>query len=164
MIFRKHSGIYLLEVQQHLPLTLEQAWHFFSHPTNLEKITPRNMSFQITSPLTDKIYAGQIITYKIGILPFFKTPWITEITHIKEGSYFIDEQRIGPYKMWHHEHFFKPEDEGVLMTDKISFSLPFSILGHIAYHLSIKNQLKKIFNYRREALIEIFGEKNSILV
>lgn len=164
MIFKKHSGIYTLEVQQHLPISLEQAWDFFSHPANLEKITPRNMSFRITSSLRDKIYSGQIITYTIGILPFYKTAWVTEITHIKELSYFIDEQRIGPYKMWHHEHIFEVDSGGVLMTDKVSFALPFPFLGHIVYYLSVKNQLKKIFTYRKEALIEVFGEKGPLLV
>jgi ligand-binding SRPBCC domain-containing protein len=164
MVFSKHSGIYTLEVKQHLPLSLESAWQFFSNPGNLEKITPRNMSFQITSALTDKVYEGQIITYKIGILPFFKTPWVTEITHIKGPHYFIDEQRIGPYKMWHHEHFFARDQDGVQMTDKVTFALPFSVIGHLAFHLTVKNQLKKIFEYRRQSLAELFGEKSSVLV
>ena len=164
MIFRKHSGIYTLEVRQHLPVSPDEAWHFFSNPQNLEKITPQNMSFQITSDLTKKVYEGQIITYKIGILPFFKTPWVTEITHLKEPLYFIDEQRQGPYKMWHHEHHFRAEGEGVLMTDKVSFALPFSFIGHLAYHLSVKSQLKKIFHYRQQSLIELFGEKKTIFV
>jgi ligand-binding SRPBCC domain-containing protein len=163
MIFRKHSGVYTLEVRQHLPVTLDDAWQFFSNPQNLEKITPQNMSFRITSPLSPKVYEGQIITYNIGILPFFKTPWVTEITHVKDQHYFIDEQRLGPYKMWHHEHFFREEENGVLMCDKVTFALPFAFIGHLAYHISIKNQLKKIFEYRKQSLIEIFGEKKSIL-
>lgn len=163
MIFKKHSGVYTLEVQQHLPISLDKAWHFFSNPVNLEKITPQNMSFRITSPITAKIYSGQIITYNIGILPFYKTPWVTEITHIKENSYFIDEQRIGPYKMWHHEHLFEEDSAGVLMSDKVTFALPFAFLGHLAFYLTIKNQLKNIFNYRKQSLIEVFGEKQTLL-
>ena len=164
MIFSKHSGIYTLQVRQHLPITLDAAWRFFSNPQNLEKITPQNMSFQITSALSEKVYEGQIITYNIGILPFYKTPWVTEITHIKDMVYFIDEQRIGPYKLWHHQHTFEEDRDGVLMTDTVSFALPFAVLGHLAFYLSIKKQLKKIFEYRQQVLIKIFGDKKAKLV
>lgn len=163
MEFRKHSGVYTLEVKQHLPISLQAAWQFFSNPQNLEKITPQSMGFQITSALEKEVYEGQIITYNIGILPFFKTPWVTEITHLKQPAYFIDEQRFGPYKMWHHEHFFESENNGVLITDKITFAIPLSFIGHLIFHIFIKNQLRKIFKYRKQALIEIFGEKTAIL-
>lgn len=110
------------------------------------------MGFYITSPHQTNMYAGQIISYKIGILPLIKSNWITEITQVKNQSFFIDEQRFGPYKMWHHEHHFFEVENGVEMRDKISFKIPFGFMGHMAYALFIKKQLHKIFTFRKETL------------
>ena len=159
MNISRHSGIYTLLAKQELPISIEQAWEFFSNPGNLGEITPENMGFKITSGKVDKMYAGQIITYKIGILPGIKSNWVTEITHINEGKYFVDEQRFGPYKMWHHEHVFKASDNGVLMTDKVSYKLPFGFLGHIAQSLFVKSQLIKVFSHRYETLDQLFKSK-----
>jgi len=152
MDFRNHSGIYTLEVKQLLQVSIDKAWDFFSNPSNLEKLTPDNISFKTTSGNADKMYQGQIITYKIGILPLIKSNWVTEITTVKENSYFIDEQRFGPYKMWHHEHLFKANGNTTEMTDKISFALPFGFLGQIAYKLFVKKRLKEIFQFRGEVI------------
>ncbi|WP_370088248.1 hypothetical protein [Ekhidna sp.] len=153
---KKHSGIYTLTVMQQLPIGLSEAWEFFSSPKNLERITPDHMGFIITSGKPGKMYPGQIISYKVSPLSGVKTSWITEITHVKEGEYFVDEQRFGPYRMWHHEHHFEENDQGVLMTDKVSYKIPFGFLGSIAQILFVKKQLKGIFEYRVKVLDEMF--------
>ncbi|TDQ21860.1 SRPBCC family protein [Tenacibaculum caenipelagi] len=156
--FYEHSGIYTLETELVLNVPLKQAWDFFSSPENLQKITPPHMSFQMTSKVDKKAYAGQIITYKVGILPGVKSNWVTEITQVKNKEFFIDEQRFGPYKMWHHEHWFDELAEGkTLMKDKISYKIPFGFLGHLAQVIFIKKQLKTIFEYRYQTLEELFN-------
>lgn len=146
--FKSHSGIYTLEVKQILNISLAEAWDFFSSPGNLAKITPPHMGFIITSGTPAKMYPGQIISYKVAPFPGFKTNWVTEITHVSEGRFFVDEQRFGPYRMWHHEHRFEVQDNGVLMTDRVSYKLPFGIFGRIAHALFVKEQLIQIFSYR----------------
>lgn len=158
ILFSKHSGIYTLETQQELNIPLEKAWNYFSSPKNLANITPNEMGFNITSKVDKKAYVGQIITYKVGVLPFIKTNWVTEITAVKNQAFFIDEQRFGPYSMWHHEHFFKALPNGnTLMKDKVSYKIPFGFLGHIAQGVFIKSQLTKIFTYRYSTLEKLFN-------
>lgn len=156
--FNKHSGIYTLTAEQTIDVSLEKAWNFFSSPENLEKITPSHMGFKITSNVDKKAYTGQIITYKVAVLPGIKTNWITEITQVKEQEFFIDEQRFGPYKMWHHEHWFEELENGkTLMKDKISYKIPFGFLGDIAQSIFIKKQLKAIFEHRFTTLEKLFN-------
>ncbi len=155
--FKSHSGIYSLEVEQFVPVSLAEAWAFFSSPGNLSKITPEHMGFKITSGAPDKMYAGQIITYKVSPVPGIKTNWTTEITHVSEGRYFIDEQRFGPYRMWHHEHHFEEREDGVMMTDRVSYKLPFGFLGRIAHFIFVKKQLEQIFSFREKQLEKLFG-------
>lgn len=158
--FKKHSGIYTLETKQTLEVSLEKAWSFFSSPKNLEKITPSHMGFKITSKIDEKAYAGQIITYKVGILPGIKSSWVTEITQVKEKAFFIDEQRFGPYAMWHHEHWFEELEAGkTIMKDKISYKIPFGFLGHLAQKIIIKKQLQAIFTHRYQTLEKLFNGK-----
>ena len=153
----KQSGIYTLTSEQILPISLEKAWEFFTVPTNLDKITPKEMQFEITNNPPKKTYLGQIITYKIGILPLVKSNWITEITHFEEEKFFVDEQRFGPYKMWHHEHHFKQLENGnVLMTDIVNFKLPFGIFGDLLAGNYVKNKVKFILESRFKILEEIF--------
>lgn len=152
-----HSGVYTLFSEQTLNISIDEAWEFFSSPENLAKITPNEMGFDITSAKQEKMFAGQIITYKIKIFPFFKSNWVTEITQLNDKRYFIDEQRFGPYKMWHHEHHFAPTDDGVTMIDRVSYKIPFGFLGRIAHLLFIKNKLKHIFSFRGKILEERFG-------
>ncbi len=156
MEIRKHSGIYTLETTQLLPVTIEKAWDFFSSPGNLDILTPKELGFKITSGLAEKMYQGQIITYRIGIFPFIKTNWVTEITTVAENMYFVDKQRFGPYKMWHHEHFFVQKGKQVEITDKVSFALPMCLLGRLAYSLFAKRRLLLIFNFRAKKIQEIF--------
>lgn len=155
---KSHSGIYSLEVTQFVKIPLKTAWDFFSSPGNLSKITPKRMGFNITSGPQAKMYPGQIITYNVSPVFGIKTNWVTEITHVVEESFFVDEQRFGPYRMWHHEHHFQVQDDGVLMTDRVSYKLPFGIFGRIAHALFVKNQLNQIFEYREKCLEGMFGE------
>lgn len=154
--FRKHSGIYTLETEQVLPIPADEAWDFFSTPVNLARITPDHMGFRITSGEPGRMYPGQIISYRIGLLPGISSNWVTEITHVREGHYFVDEQRYGPYSMWHHEHHFEDHEQGTRMIDKVSYKIPFGLLGSLMHALLIKSQLKKIFTYRYAALERTF--------
>ena len=148
--FQSHAGIYTLEVTQFLNIPIGEAWKFFSSPANLEKITPAHMGFVITSGTPASMYPGQIITYRVSPFAGFTTNWVTEITHVSEGSYFVDEQRFGPYRMWHHEHHFTAKNQGVVMTDRVTYKLPFGIFGRMAHALFVRKQLRKIFEFRRE--------------
>lgn len=150
--FKTHSGIHTLEVVQYLEISLDQAWDFFSSPGNLPKITPEHMDFTITSGTPAKMYPGQIITYKVSPFPGFKTSWVTEITQVREHCFFVDEQRFGPYRMWHHEHHFEVQDGGVRMTDRVSYKLPLGLFGRIANAVFVRKQLKGIFEYRIAAM------------
>lgn len=155
--FKSHSGIYTLEVKQILNISLVEAWKFFSSPANLSKITPPHMGFIITSGTPAKMYPGQIISYKVSPFPGFKTNWVTEITQVTNQCFFVDEQRFGPYQMWHHEHRFEVHENGVLMTDRVTYKLPFGIFGRIAHALFVKEQLKQIFSYRIAVLEKELG-------
>lgn len=117
------------------------------------------MGFNITSELKNKkMYPGMIISYKVSPLLGIKTTWVTEITHVKDKEYFVDEQRVGPYSMWHHEHFIEATEKGVLMTDIVSYQPPFGFLGSIANVFIIKGKLNDIFEYRRIAMEEQYGK------
>jgi len=143
-----------------MPITLDEAWNFFSSPLNLAKITPDDMKFVVTSDYTadTKIYAGMIITYKISPLLGVKMNWMTEITHVKAGEYFVDEERFGPFALWHHEHHFKAIAGGVLMTDILNYAIPLGFIGRFANATIVSKRVKKIFEYREKAIREIFGE------
>ena len=155
LTFQSHAGIYTLQVQQFLNMPLDKAWEFFSSPGNLARITPPHMGFHITSGTPAKMYPGQIITYRVSPVPGITVNWVTEITHVSKGSYFVDEQRFGPYRMWHHEHHFEPKDGGVLMTDRVSYKLPYGVFGRMAHFLFVRKQLEQIFAYRERFLGEM---------
>jgi ligand-binding SRPBCC domain-containing protein len=152
---------YELQYQTFLPTTLDKAWDFFSSPLNLSKITPPDMGFVVTSGHSEgeKIYAGMIITYTITPLLGIKMNWMTEITHVKEKEYFVDEQRFGPYAMWHHQHHFKQVEGGVQMTDLLHYAIPYGFIGRIANSLIVASKVKKIFDFREEAIAHLFGTK-----
>jgi ligand-binding SRPBCC domain-containing protein len=152
-----HSGIYTLKVTQYLPMNRQEAWDFLSNPTNLQRITPEHMGFHITSADDGKsMYPGQIITYKVAPFNGVTMNWVTEITHVEEGRYFVDEQRFGPYSFWHHKHFIEEKDGGVEMTDQVSYKVPFGFLGRMMHGLVIKGKLYEIFQYRYDTLEEMF--------
>jgi ligand-binding SRPBCC domain-containing protein len=151
-------AFYQLHTTQKLPATIQEVWDFISSPANLKEITPPHMGFIVTSNTgIQKMYPGMIITYKVSPLLGIKLDWMTEITHVRDFEYFVDEQRIGPYSIWHHQHKIEPIDGGVLMTDIVTYEPPFGVLGAIANTLIIKSQLKQIFDYRTVALEKRFG-------
>jgi ligand-binding SRPBCC domain-containing protein len=152
-------GFYQYKTTQKIPASMEKVWDFISSPRNLKKITPEYMGFDIiTDELPEKMYPGMIIAYKVKPLAGIKTTWVTEITHVEEGVFFVDEQRVGPYSIWHHQHRIEAVDGGVLMHDIVSYKPPFGVLGSIANHLIIKNKLNEIFDYRTKAIENIFGK------
>ncbi|WP_165749628.1 SRPBCC family protein [Cellulophaga sp. Z1A5H] len=150
--------LYRLHSKQQLPIAKEKAWSFLSDPANLKVITPEAMGFEILSGADKEMYAGQIIQYNVSPIAGIKTRWVTEITHVDQGNYFVDEQRFGPYALWHHKHFIHPTENGVVMEDIIDYKIPFGLLGQFALGLFIKKQLATIFKYREEKLIELFGQ------
>ena len=152
----KYGDIYELKTEQTFDAPIDEVWEFFSTPRNLEKITPEKLKFQILNNIADKAYPGQIIAYKISIFPPVQTKWVTEITQVKEKEFFVDEQRYGPYAMWHHEHHFKSEGDKTVMTDLIYFKMPFGILGKIVFNLYAKKKLTEIFTFRKEEVLEAF--------
>ncbi|MDQ7918189.1 SRPBCC family protein [Mesonia sp. MT50] len=149
--------IYRLHEKQRLPISMKAAWDFLSNPANLKEITPDYMGFDIISGGDKSMYAGQIIQYIVTPIAGIKTKWVTEITHVKEGDYFVDEQRFGPYALWHHKHFIHEIEGGVEMEDIIDYKLPLGILGQLAHPILVKPKLKEIFEYRKSKLTELFG-------
>ena len=117
------------------------------------------MGFEITSDpdFNQEMYAGQVITYIVKPILGIPLAWMTEITHVQPGRFFVDEQRMGPYKLWHHQHHFKAIEEGVEMTDLVHYRLPLGFLGAIAQRLFVRRQLDEIFEYRWRKLEELFG-------
>ena len=150
-------AFYQFQKEQFIKASIDEVWDFISSPQNLKKITPEKMDFDIRTPnLPDKIYEGMIINYKVRPLWGIPTNWVTEITHVRDKSYFVDEQRIGPYSIWHHQHIILLLENGVLMKDIVSYKPSFGLLGRIANTLFIKIKLTEIFDYRTKALENIF--------
>jgi ligand-binding SRPBCC domain-containing protein len=153
-------GVYTLKTSHILQAPLSEVWEFISNPSNLKLITPPGMGFDITTHnLSPKVYPGMIISYLVAPFAGIRMRWVTEITHITPGSYFVDEQRVGPYSLWHHEHHLEVVDEGVRMTDIVTYRPPFGFIGSIANSLIIRSRLNAIFGYREKALNEIFPQK-----
>ena len=153
------SKVYSIKFVQNLPVSLEKAWHFFSRPDNLKDITPANLGFKIISAHGgEQMYAGQVIEYTVRPLAGIPVYWMTEITHVKDKEYFVDEQRYGPYSLWHHQHHFKAIDGGVEMTDIVHYKIPYWFFGTIANSLFVGRQLKEIFDFRFKAVEERFGK------
>lgn len=150
--------VYTLYKKQLLPISKAEAWTFLSDPKNLKTITPDYMGFDILSGADRPMFAGQIIQYIVTPILGIKTKWVTEITHVVDGEYFVDEQRFGPYALWHHKHFIKEIDGGVEMEDIIDYKLPFGILGQLIHPFLVKPKLEEIFNYRTKKLEELFGK------
>lgn len=145
--------------KQELPITMEKAWEFLSDPKNLKRITPDYMGFDILSGADRSMFPGQIIQYRLTPILGIPLRWITEITHVQEGTYFVDEQRFGPYTFWHHKHFIHQTANGIMMEDIVDYKLPLGPLGWIAHTLFVRSKVKQIFDYREKALNEIFKTK-----
>ncbi len=154
------SRVYLLQRVQIISANLPEVWEFFSSPENLKNITPPQLGFRLlTKSFSNTIYPGQIIEYKIKPLRGVPLYWMTEITHVEPMEFFIDEQRIGPYSLWHHQHHFKETDNGVEMTDIVHYKIPLWFIGDLANSLFVKKQLGKIFDYRKEVTENTFIHK-----
>lgn len=150
---------YTLERRQILPVSLEEAWSFFSNPGNLVKITPPDMDFRITSPPCEETYAGQIITYTVRPLMRVSVSWTTEITHVERPNFFVDEQRFGPYRFWHHQHRFRQVEGGVEMHDLVHYMLHHDHLVGLINRMIVAPRLRRIFDYRSRKLQELFPVK-----
>lgn len=150
--------IYNIHKKQKLPISVKEAWDFISDPKNLKKITPEYMGFDIISNNKKEMYSGQIIQYAVTPVFGIKTKWVSEITHLEENKYFVDEQLYGPYAMWHHKHFINEIKGGVELEDIIDYKVPLGILGQIVNPILVKPKLEEIFNFRQKKLLEIFGE------
>ena len=160
--FQNIQNMFQLKRVQKLPISLEEAWGFFSSPKNLATITPDELDFQIKSELPDKMYPGMFIKYTVRPLLGIPLTWVTEITQIQAPHFFIDEQRVGPYKIWHHQHFFKKIPGGVEMTDIVDYQLPFAPFANFMHPILVKGKLENIFDYRWDKLIALFGEYSPI--
>lgn len=148
--------VYRLECTQLIHAPLDQVWEFFSSPANLGKITPAHMNFKIVKMEGDKMFAGQKIEYRVTVLPLVRLTWVTEITEVEEGRTFVDEQRRGPYALWRHRHTFQQTGQGILMSDVVEYSIPLGILGRLANFLMVARQVRKIFDFRFQAVERIF--------
>jgi ligand-binding SRPBCC domain-containing protein len=152
-------AVYSIKTVQQIPAGLDKVWAFFSSPANLKNITPEHLHFNVISKHHgNSIYAGQIIEYKVSPLLGIPLYWMTEITQVKDQQYFIDEQRYGPYALWHHQHHFKAISGGVEMTDIVHYKNPFWVLGDIANGLFVRKQLEGIFSFRYNKTASVFGE------
>ncbi len=150
--------VYSLQSVQKIPVSLENAWEFFSHPANLAKMTPEYLNLKFTNKLYgESMYPGQVMTYNVKPILGIPMFWMTEITHVDHHRYFVDEQRTGPYRIWHHQHHFRVIEGGVEMTDIVHYQPPLGWLGALANTLFIKGQLKAIFEFRHKRVQELFG-------
>lgn len=147
--------LFKLETVQRLPVSVADAWDFFSNAGNLARITPPDLGFEVTSELPERVYAGLIITYRVRPLLGIPVTWVTEISHVKEHELFVDEQRFGPYRFWHHQHLFRAVDGGVEMRDIVHYALPPG--GGLARRWLVAPRLKEIFDYRRVVLEREYG-------
>jgi len=150
-------AVHQLKRIQILPISLGKAWDFFSSPFNLKQITPPDMGFEVKKlEENQKMYQGMIVSYRVRPMLQIPISWVTEITHVQEPLYFVDEQRVGPYSLWHHQHHFREVAEGVEMTDIVSYKVPLGILGNFANWLFVRKRLEYIFDYRYQTLQKLF--------
>lgn len=152
--------IYTLHREQVIPAPIERVWAYFATPRNLNEMTPPNMAFEFVHGGEQPMYAGQIIAYKLAILPGLRVRWLTQITHVEPGRRFVDEQRVGPYRLWIHEHHFEPIPDGVHMIDHVTYALPFGPLGDLVHMLYIYRRLAQIFDYRWEKVNKMFSSSS----
>jgi len=151
--------IHYLHREQTIPAPIETVWAYFSEPKNLNAITPPDMNFEIIAGGGAKMYAGQIIEYRVEFLRGLKSLWLTEIAHVRDLQYFVDEQRVGPYRFWYHDHRFEPTADGVKMTDHVTYAPPFGFLGDIVTAVWIRGKLEHIFDFRFQKINELFGSQ-----
>jgi len=157
-IIKHRGGLYTLYAKQTVAKEIDSIWDFFRKPRNLNKLTPDDVEFKIISGKSDDFYEGKLISYKIKPFKMFNFNWVTEISQVKVGSYFIDNQIFGPYKMWHHEHHFKSNGDGTTdIIDKVKYKLPFYILGRLMHKMFIRKKLFNIFMFRQKKINDLFN-------
>ena len=150
--------IHYLHREQVIPAPMEAVWAYFCDPKNLNKITPSDMNFEIVQGGDAAMYEGQIIEYRVEFIRGVRSLWLTEIAHVREREYFVDDQRVGPYRFWYHEHIFEVVPNGTKMTDRVTYAIPFGILGDVVNTVWISRRLKNIFDFRKRKIAELFGE------
>ena len=143
--------------EQILPADLDRVWRFFATPRNLDELTPTDLKFRILTAVPESMYPGLLIEYRISPLPGVWLRWLTEIRHIRDREYFVDEQRIGPYRLWYHEHHFEAVPGGVRMTDRVTYEVGWGPFGWLAEKLWVRRQLEHIFDYRARKVAEVFA-------
>jgi len=157
-IIKHDGGLYTLYAKQTVAKEIDVIWDFFRKPRNLNKLTPADVEFKIISGKSDDFYEGKIISYKIKLLQIFNLNWVTEISQVNEESYFIDNQIFGPYKLWHHEHHFKSNDNGTTeIIDKVKYKVPYFILGRFIHKIFIRSKLLEIFIFRQKQINNLFN-------
>ena len=154
--------IYTLERSQELDAPIETIWRFIATPRNLNHITPPDLHFEIVGEAPDTMYEGLLIEYRLTIPVFGRRRWLSEIKHVREGEAFVDEQRVGPYKLWYHEHRLRRlDDRRTSMTDRVTYALPFGPVGDLTHRWIVHGQLERIFDYRAARLAELFASELS---
>lgn len=154
------AKIYQLQREQVISTDIDTAWEFISSPKNLDAITPPGLSFEILTDVPETMYNGLLIEYRVGIPLLGKQTWLTELKHIRKQHSFVDEQRIGPYKIWYHYHEITPCSEGVRFIDQINYMLPCGPFGRIAHAVYVKRKLKYIFNYRAKVIPNLLQSRH----
>jgi ligand-binding SRPBCC domain-containing protein len=150
--------VHYLVREQIIPAPRQKVWEYFCDPQNLNAITPPDMNFEILQGADVKMYVGQLIEYRVKFVRGIRSRWLTEIAHVRAGEYFVDEQRIGPYRFWYHEHGFQQVSAGTKMTDRVTYVIPFGFLGDLLNAFWIEKRLGQIFDFRRHKIVELFGE------
>ncbi len=150
--------VHYLVREQTVPAPRQKVWGYFCDPQNLNAITPPDMNFEILQGADAKMYPGQLIEYRVEFVRGIRSRWLTEIAHVRAGEYFVDEQRVGPYRFWYHEHGFQDTRAGTRMTDRVTYVVPFGVLGDLVNTFWIRKRLEQIFDFRRQKIVELFGE------
>ncbi|MDZ8119317.1 SRPBCC family protein [Pontiella agarivorans] len=154
--------MYTLYKETTVSTTMKEAWNFIRSPANLNHITPDDMAFEIVSDLPDQMTEGMLVEYRVQLPLFGKTPWLSELKHIVPGTSFVDEQKIGPYKLWYHYHEIRPVKQGVMFIDRVTYEVPFGPVGRLAHALFIRRTLDRIFAFREVRLRELLGSESII--
>jgi len=149
--------VHTLDRTQELDAASDAVWRFIATPRNLDRITPPDLRFEIVSDVPDTMYEGLLIEYRLTIPVFGRRQWVSEIKHIQEGVGFVDEQRVGPYRFWYHEHRLRSlGDRRTSMTDRVTYALPVGVLGDLVHRWIVLRQLQRIFAHRAARLAEVF--------
>lgn len=154
--------MYTLYKETTVETTMQEAWNFIRSPANLNLITPDDMAFEIVSDLPEEMSEGMLVEYRVKLPLFGKTPWLSELKHIVPGTSFVDEQKIGPYKLWYHYHEIRPAKQGVLFIDRVTYQVPFGLIGRLVHALFIRRTLERIFTFREESFRKLLSTETVI--